>query len=107
MRPSPTATSLPYVEQDCTIEHNGQTFEAGGAVVTNDIIYGYVVDRTIRNWHGDTILLRITRTNTTRMWQGARLTAVWAVDADGQRWFGKYGSDWADLIRMRPLKAQS
>lgn len=31
-----------YVEQDCTIEHEGKTFEAGGSVVTPEYVIGYV-----------------------------------------------------------------
>ena len=31
-----------YVEQDCTVTHEGRTFEAGGAVVTPEYAIGYV-----------------------------------------------------------------
>lgn len=53
-----------YVEQDCTIEHEGQTFEAGGAVVTPEYAIGYCdglethyrgtfsTDGVIMSWHG-------------------------------------------------------
>lgn len=46
-----------YVEQDCTIEHEGKTFEAGGAVVTDDYAVGYFklntpTGPTITDWHG-------------------------------------------------------
>ena len=55
-----------YIEKDCTISHNGQTFESGGAVVTPKVIIAYVGkvsetqgpeyrlqgNRDLTNWHG-------------------------------------------------------
>ena len=32
---------MAYIEQDCTIEHEGHKWTAGGAVVTDTHIYGY------------------------------------------------------------------
>jgi hypothetical protein len=57
-----------FVETDCTIEHEGQAFEAGGSVVTDQYAVGYVkgLEETrtwlgtilpntyqITDWHGD------------------------------------------------------
>ncbi len=42
-----------YVEAGCTVEHEGRTFEAGGAVVTPERIFAYCgPDRVLTDWHG-------------------------------------------------------
>ena len=47
-----------YVEKNCTIEHNGRKFTAGGAVVTPEHLVGYLGkpradgSRFLENWHG-------------------------------------------------------
>lgn len=69
-----------YVEQDCTIEHEGRTFEAGGAVVTDQYAIGYVKDNedtkyvnvwanrgNITDWHGN-FLGGITRSKSFKQW---------------------------------------
>ena len=57
-------TDTPYIEQDCIITHEGQSFEAGGAVVTPDFIIGYLYDDgKVKSWHGETLgTYRITST---------------------------------------------
>ena len=53
---------MQYVEQNCTIKHEGREFAAGGAVVTPDFIIGYVgkpvpgaARRDLTDWHGNKI----------------------------------------------------
>lgn len=42
-----------YVEQDCTIRHEGKEFTANGAVVTDDVLIGYKgKDGVLTDWHG-------------------------------------------------------
>lgn len=66
-----------YVEQDCTITHNGKTYESGGAVITPDYAIGYfgsertgelVRDRRyfVTDWHGKEL-------------GSARITARWRM----------------------------
>jgi hypothetical protein len=44
---------MTYVETDCTVTHEGRTFEAGGAVVTPDRIIAYpAADGILTDWHG-------------------------------------------------------
>lgn len=44
----------PYIETDCTIQHQGKTFIAGGAVVTADRITAYLgKDGVLTDWHGE------------------------------------------------------
>lgn len=45
-----------YVETDCTIEHDGRTFEFGGAVVTPEGIVAYPAEGgVLTDWHGNTL----------------------------------------------------
>jgi hypothetical protein len=46
----------PYVEQDCTVEHDGRKYESGGVVVTDQFIVAYLGkgDR-LTDWHGNEI----------------------------------------------------
>ena len=47
---------MAYVEQDCTIEHQGRKFTAGGAVVTDDYVIGYPDNNgVLSDWHGEYI----------------------------------------------------
>lgn len=44
------------VEQDCTIEHDGRKFTAGGAVISPQYIIAYPKEYgVLGNWHGETI----------------------------------------------------
>jgi len=45
-----------YVEQDCTIEHEGRKFTAGGAIVSEQFITAYLgKDGVLTDWHGKQI----------------------------------------------------
>jgi hypothetical protein len=46
-----------YIEKDCIFSHNGQNFESGGAIVTDDFIIGYISSdmKKITDWHGNTL----------------------------------------------------
>lgn len=98
-----------YVESDCTVTHEGHSFESGGAVVTDQWIIGYLYrdERTIKNWHGDTVLLHVTYLRKGKRWNpfGGYWSEIWTVNATdeaGRQWYGRCG-EW-DLIRMRPRK---
>jgi hypothetical protein len=46
----------PYVEQGCTIQRDGRTFEAGGAVVTGEWLIAYPGSNGVLNdWHGNAL----------------------------------------------------
>jgi hypothetical protein len=55
--------TTPYIETDCTVTHEGRTFEAGGAAITGNTIIAYVGakldDRrpiyALTTWHGERI----------------------------------------------------
>lgn len=61
-----------YIEADCTITHEGRTFEAGAAVVTPDCVIGYVGKLLNVNPHGTAMIV----TNGTRAltdWHGRQI----------------------------------
>jgi hypothetical protein len=64
-----------YIETDCTITHNGRTFEAGGAVLTSDFALGYIVRAKDSNkliltdWHGKTLS------------ESVRLVSSWRINS--------------------------
>ena len=42
-----------FIETACTFEHEGQTFESGGAVVTPDYLVAYPGEAgRLNDWHG-------------------------------------------------------
>lgn len=55
-------TTIPFIERDCVVTHEGRTFEASGAIVTPDIAIGYLhfpdgeftgAKGEVRTWHGE------------------------------------------------------
>lgn len=61
-----------FIETDCTIEHEGKTFEAGGAYVTGNHAVGYVGELLNVNPHGTSMRV----TNGTRAltdWHGNQI----------------------------------
>lgn len=45
-----------FVETDCTIEHDGRTFESGGAFVSDTHLVAYPgADGVLNDWHGNPI----------------------------------------------------
>lgn len=45
--------TVPYVEPDCTIAHEGRVFESGGAAITEDRLVAYLAPAgVLTDWHG-------------------------------------------------------
>ena len=62
---------MEHVEQNCTVEHEGRSFSAGGAVVTADRIIAYPgPDNVLQDWHGKAL----GRWKTVASWRRARWT---------------------------------
>lgn len=59
---------MAQIEQDCTVEFEGKQFTAGGAIITDDIIIGYMSEKMncVNTWHGDLI------SNTVVLWSSWR-----------------------------------
>ncbi len=64
---------MDYIETDCKFEHQGKTFEAGGAVVNEQYAIGYFKCQAmstpdmITDWHGKQLSSK------------ARVTASWPI----------------------------
>jgi len=47
---------MPYIEQDCTVIHEGKSYTVGGAAVMPERIVGYPGENGVLNdWHGNPI----------------------------------------------------
>jgi hypothetical protein len=117
--------AIPFVEQDCTIKHEGQTFEQAGAWLcdcTDGYRRGVVYVRPAKRWDGcgcppigkDNEYL-----NTVTTWHGeftaiaefgpvyrgnfCRMQHV-AFTLDGIKYSGRYCPDWAQAVRVRSTK---
>jgi hypothetical protein len=80
-----------YVERNCTVEHDGRKFTAGGAVVTPDAVVAYLgKDGILTDWHGRQLgTYRIVATwRTPRSWVSSTMSQVQAT-VDGVRYTGR------------------
>lgn len=105
-----------FIEDNCTIEHEGESFISGGAYLLQctdrkyrGVVYvdvsnmknwrGYYHGK-VTNWHGDFIAdCRVT------YYQGnfchmARLS----FELDGRKFIGDYCPDWAQACKVRSTK---
>ena len=50
------SVQVPFVEADCVLEHEGRSFESGGAVVTDGFVVAYpAAGGVLQDWHGNAI----------------------------------------------------
>ena len=97
--------SAVYVEQDCTIEHEGRVFESGGAVVTDGWLVAYpAAGGVLSDWHGRPIG---TWTEVSRWrvdsWQGTYMHAM-RCTVNGRRYHGR-GFGVGMILRAKACKA--
>jgi len=95
-----------YVETNCVIEHEGHSFEAGGAVVTETHLVAYPADNGIlTDWHGRVIgTWREVSSWRIDSWQGDRMYAIRAT-VDGKTYHGRgFGSGM--ILRARRVAAE-
>lgn len=96
----------PYIEKECTIEHEGQTFESGGAVITDSYVIGYMSSdmRQVTTWHGEVISenVRVTAKWPIRSYVSSHMYQVRAF-ING-KWFTGRTVGEGMIIRMRPAK---
>ena len=109
-----------FIDQNCTIEHNGQTFESGGAFIAEradtgklaGVVYAqwadpktdpHITGGYITNWHGD-IKIRAYFGREYRSNFGDKRRSVWFT-YKGREMFGVWCStDWNQLVRVREIK---
>jgi hypothetical protein len=100
-----------YIEQDCTIEHNGRKFTSGGAVVTDEHVIAYVGKRQpngirdLTDWHGNAIgICFITSTWPIRSFMSSTMHQLQAT-IDGKAYTGR-GMGEGMICRLRPVKSK-
>lgn len=81
-----------HIEKNCTIEHNGQSFEFGGAVVSPQYLIAYPDTETsgaLKDWHGNVIgkcaVLSSWKINS---WMSSRMFS-YECFVDGVRYVGR------------------
>lgn len=80
-----------FIETNCTVTHEGKSFEAGGAVVTHDHIVAYPkADGVLGDWHGNPIgTWRATSTwRTPRSYMSSTMSQIEAI-VDGVTYTGR------------------
>lgn len=101
-------TAAPFVEQDCTIAHEGRTFESGGAVVTDEFIVVYPrSDGKVCDWHGNVLgeAFVLSSWRTPRSYMAARMYSF-AIYIDGVRYVGR-GARNGMILRAKRSKRQN
>jgi hypothetical protein len=119
-----TRVDTAYADNGATVEiatitHNGREFTNHGAVIDLDSghVAAYITDdmyldnarRVLTDWSGN----RIGDVKIVSQWRqyasdGSPYTmrSVRArINGDNRQWFGRYGSDWSQLVHLRPCKA--
>ncbi len=78
----------PFVESDCTIEHEGRTFESGGAFVSDTHLIAYAgPDHTLTDWHGKRLgLYRVTSTWPIHGYMSDSMSAMLVTLDDGRHY---------------------
>lgn len=67
----------------------------------NPLDYGHVT-----TWPGTRIgVITSSRTSRTGFY-GTKIRRIWVRGSNGARYYGSYGPDWSDLVRLRKLKTK-
>jgi len=104
-----------YVETNCTITHNGRTFESGGmyivpcsdgfyrgAVYVQPYVAGWEGHLArVTTWHGDLVAVLDTLTN----YRGnfCKMRRI-SFTLKGVKFVGDYCPDWSELCRVRSTR---
>jgi len=112
-----------YIEEACIVDFHGQTFESGGALVSDQFVIGYVrglqdakvnglrsanwrSEAVIINWHGEQVLGQITNAKSWHTPRSYMASHMWQITAliegvfytgrgcgDGMIWRGRRCAD--------------
>lgn len=113
----------PWIETDCTIEHNGQTYESGGAAIWPEGLIAYVSpreadERDARPWRGQRVRLETWRGEllghaviasvwrTPRSWITSHAFA-WRASVDGVAYYGRAYWGFGGYTRGRANKTDA
>jgi hypothetical protein len=100
--------SQAFVEQNCTVKHEGQSFMSGGAYLLNcmdgiarGIVHADPSKGIVTTWHGK----QIARAAFGPVYRGnfCRMQSV-SFDFQGVRFTGRYCPDWASAVKVHSTK---
>jgi hypothetical protein len=99
---------MTFIEGPCAIEHEGKTFEAGGAwlrdgrgVVYVDVSPSPTRQHRVTDWHGK--VLAAAELGPIYWGNYCRMRSV-RFDYEGAAYVGRYCPDAGDAVRVRALK---
>ena len=102
---------MEFIEENCKIDLNGNSFESGGSYLLTrkdtgkkvGLFYAYENDKKVGNWHGDkkvnAIFGHTWRSNFMDKRQSVYFT--W----EGTRFYGVYYKENSDIIRAREISS--
>ena len=103
-----------FIETDCVVTHDGQSFAAGGAWIadcTDGIRRGVVYAKperdghssgAVTDWHGN--FLAVAEYGPRFQGPFCRMRCV-SFTFDGVRYCGRYCPDWTNAVRVRSTKS--
>ena len=94
------------IEQNCVFMHEGKAFEAGGAVIADDLLIAYVGENGVLNdWHGNVIgAIKLTRSwKTPRSYVSDRMYQAYAT-VNGKTYTGRTAGV-SMRFKGKPVKA--
>ena len=100
-----------FVERDCKITHEDQSFESGGAYLLpcrdgkiRGIVYHSDVKNVVTDWHGN-VIARASYTDYRGNFCKMRRVSF-SLKIEGQRvnFIGDYCPDWVELVKVRSTK---
>jgi len=97
------------IERDCIIEHEGKTYQSGGAVITPNYMNAYIkktphsegcYSLSLTTWGGELLTDRVHETGK-GSWGETRISFIY----EGKRWKGRVIKD-GDLVRASPVSVK-
>lgn len=100
------------IEQNCTFEHEGRTYESGGAYLVDcpdgkmrGVVYVQCSDvpghpHKVTTWHGDFIAYVALTDYQGNFCKMRRVSFTYK----GRKFVGDYCPDWADAVKVRSTK---
>ena len=97
-----------YIETDCTIEHEGRTFESGGAYVDDTYLTAYIGSdgRTVTDWKGNALGRAVVRSSWPIHSYMADRMYAYRVTLDDGRNYSARGMGAGMLVRGKRLAAE-
>jgi hypothetical protein len=96
-----------FVQQDCSIEHEGRTFTVGGAVVTEQWLIAYPsANGVLKDWHGEPLgTWRTLSSWRVRSYIGSRMYSI-ECRVNGVRYIGRGFGEGMSLRAKRSTRQE-